>query len=112
MPPRRYTQLTIASMVLIMGAIMLLSWTWVRQPQTGDLARIGGYVEHSHESQASETRMAFDAPLFQSLDNDWQGDVMDVLVLGDSFSYTGDRYNWVSQLAAATGLRAPYTQRP
>ena len=103
METRRYTILVTASLVCPMLVVLVLSWTWVRQPQTGDLARIGGYVESRYESRGDEPRMAFARPLFVSLQNHGGGP-FDVLVLGDSFSYTGGRYNWVSQFAALSGL--------
>ena len=104
MQSRHYAGLMMASTMGLALLIVLLSWAWIRQPQTGDLARIGGYVEALYESRSYEPRMAFEQPLFASFEDHEDGN-FDVLVLGDSFSYTGGRYNWVSHFVAQTGLR-------
>lgn len=104
MVARRYTRFVMSACAVVMLLILASSWLWVRQPQTGDLARIGGYVESAFESRDVAPRLGFEQPLFRFGD-EGAGEAVDVLVIGDSFSYTGGRYNWVSQFAARTGLR-------
>ncbi len=99
----RYTRMVLGGLGLLLLVALVLSFTWVRQPQTGDLGRIGGYTEAGFGARLATTWLGFERPEFERVGTGNPAEA-DVLVLGDSFSNTGGRFNWVSQLAVRSGL--------
>lgn len=91
--------------LLIIITILIFSVLVVKQPQTGDLARIGGYLESSHGSRLTLPRTAFkDIPFTWTTDPTSITDNYDVLIFGDSFSKSGKTFNWINHFSRLTGL--------
>jgi hypothetical protein len=92
---RRFTLGLLTAVLLSLAGLVALGL--YLQPVSGDLARLGGYAEREYGWNLPQ--QAFTHPFYN---RDHYDQYYDIVILGDSFSYSHTPYQWQNYLGAVT----------
>jgi hypothetical protein len=94
------------ALIGLVAVTSLFLWTvsWRLEPMEGDLTRIGDFRERDYAPRSPQYRYGT-----QKLVSDIYDRPVDILVVGDSFSWSPVGGSWLDHFIAKTGLRVAVT---